>query len=108
MPSTYTLEGYSVHDVHSVVYLSITVYIHEYEYMVDTNSRYSCTKLIYIYSVFPYSYIETQVWENEKLKWEHEPERRVFPRNFEFSQTSTSVYITYGNTGKMFSISFIK
>ena len=46
--------------------------------------------------------IETrvEVWENEKLKWEHEPVGRVFPRNFEFSQTSTSVSITYGNTGK--------
>ena len=39
-----------------------------------------------------------EVWENEKLKWEHEPAGRVFPRNFEFSQTSTSVSITRGNT----------
>ena len=46
--------------------------------------------------------IETrvEVWENEKLKWEHEPVGRVFPRYFEFSQTSTSVSITYENTGK--------
>ena len=37
--------------------------------------------------------IETpvEVWENEKLKWEHEPVGRVFQRYFEFSQTSTSV-----------------
>ena len=46
--------------------------------------------------------IETrvEVWENEKLKWEREPVERVFPRNFEVPQTSTSVFITYGNTGK--------
>ena len=46
--------------------------------------------------------IETrvEVWENEKLKWEDEPAGRVFPRYFEFSQTSTSVSITYGNTEK--------
>ena len=48
--------------------------------------------------MFPYSYIETrlEVWENEKLKWEHKPVGRVFPRNFEFSQTSTSVSILTG------------
>ena len=39
-----------------------------------------------------------EVWENEKLKLEHVG--RVFPRNFEFSRTSTSVSITYGITGK--------
>ena len=43
-----------------------------------------------------------EVWENEKLEWEHESVGRVFPRNFEFSQTSTRVSITYGY------ISFIK
>ena len=37
-----------------------------------------------------------EVWENEKLKWEHESARQVFPRYFEFSQTSTSVS-THGN-----------
>ena len=51
---------------------------------------------------FPCSHtvIETrvEVWENAKLKWEHGPAGRVFPRNFEFFQTSTSVSITYGNT----------
>ena len=30
----------------------------------------------------------------------NEREKSVFPHYFEFSQTSTSVYITYGNTGK--------
>ena len=45
--------------------------------------------------------IQVEVWENEKLKWEHEHILwLVFPRNFEFSQTSTSVSITYGNMGK--------
>ena len=46
--------------------------------------------------------VETRVdvWENEKLKWEHEPIGRVFPRYFEFSQTFTSVSITYGSTLK--------
>ena len=69
--------------------------------------------------------IETrvEVQKNEKLRWEHAPAGRVFPiklldiipicvlqyvyyfygfpRYFEFSQTnSTSVSITYGNTGK--------
>ena len=46
--------------------------------------------------------IETrvEVWENEKLQWEHEPVGRVFPRYFEFSQTFRSVYLTYGNTVK--------
>ena len=58
-------------------------------------------KKLKTFSVFPYSYRNTQeVWENEKLKWEHEPVGQVFPRNFEFSQISTSVPITYGNTGK--------
>ena len=54
--------------------------------------------------------IETrvEVWESEKLKWEHEPVGRVFPRYLEFSQTFISVSITYGNTEKMFSVSFIK
>ena len=55
-------------------------------------------------TVFPcfHTVIETRVkvWENVKLKWEHEPVGQVFPRNFEFSQTCTSVSITYGNTGK--------
>ena len=49
-----------------------------------------------------------EVWENEKLQVGHEPVERVFPRYFEFSQTSTGVSITYENTGEMFSISFIK
>ena len=49
---------------------------------------------------FPCSHtvIETQVvlvWKDEKLKWEHKPVGRVFPCNFEFSQTTTSVSITY-------------
>ena len=41
------------------------------------------------FSVFPYRVIErlVEVWENEKLKWE-------------FSQTFTSVSITYRNTVK--------
>ena len=43
-----------------------------------------------------------EVWENEKLKWEHEPAWQVFPRYFEFSQTFTSVSITYGNMGNVF------
>ena len=40
------------------------------------------------FSVFQYS-IETrvEVWENEKLQWEHEHIGRMFPRNFVFSQT---------------------
>ena len=38
-----------------------------------------------------------EVWDNEKLKWEHKPTGRVFPCHFNFSQTFT---ITYGNTGK--------
>ena len=44
--------------------------------------------------------IETrvEVWGNEELQWEHEPVGRVFPRNFDFSQTSTSVSIMYGHT----------
>ena len=48
--------------------------------------------------------IETrvEVWENEKLKWEYEPVGRVFPRNFEFSQTSTSVSRAYGDTENVF------
>ena len=46
--------------------------------------------------------IETrvEVWENEKLKWEHKPVGRVFPHNFEFSQTSTSVSINVCKHGK--------
>ena len=50
--------------------------------------------------------IETRVkvWEDEKLKSEHEPVGREFPRNLKFFQTSTSVSITYENTGKMVSI----
>ena len=52
--------------------------------------------------MFPYSLMETrvEVWENEKLQWKHELVGRVFPRYFEFSQTFTSVSITYGNTEK--------
>ena len=52
--------------------------------------------------------IETrvEVWENEKLKWEHEPVGRVFPSHLELSETSTSVSITHGNREKMFSICF--
>ena len=48
--------------------------------------------------------IETrvEVWENEKLKWEHEHAGRVFPRYFEFSQTSTSISITVSKHGKCF------
>ena len=46
-----------------------------------------------------YIELRVEVRENEKLKWEREI-GRVFLRNFEFSQTSTSVSITYGNTGK--------
>ena len=42
-----------------------------------------------------------EVLEDEKLKWEHEPVERVFARYSEFSRTSTSVSITYGNTGKI-------
>ena len=34
------------------------------------------------------------------MQWEHEPIERVFSRYFEFSQTFTSVSITYGITGK--------
>ena len=48
----------------------------------------------------PYSYFYTSgsLGEpNEKFKLEHEPAGRVFPRNFEFSQTSTSVSKTYAN-----------
>ena len=36
------------------------------------------------------------------------PSWRVFPCDFVFSQTSTSVSMTYGNTGQMFPISFLK
>ena len=36
------------------------------------------------------------------------PYGRVFPCYFEFSQTSTSVSVTYGNREKMSSISFYK
>ena len=36
--------------------------------------------------------------ENGK-KWEHEPTGRVFPRYFEFFQTSTSVFIIYVKLG---------
>ena len=49
-----------------------------------------------------------EVWENEKLKWEHEPIGRMFPRNFEFSQTSTSVCTMYVNTGKKYLYFFYK
>ena len=49
-----------------------------------------------------------EVWENEKLKWEHKPVVRVFQRNSKFSQTFTSVSITVCKHGEMFSISFIK
>ena len=38
--------------------------------------------------------------ENEKLKWEHKPAGPITPRYFVFSQTSTSVFKTYGNMGK--------
>ena len=42
-----------------------------------------------------------EVWEKEKLKcMEHDSARQVFPRYCEFSQISTSVSITYGNSGK--------
>ena len=34
-----------------------------------------------------------EVWENEKLKWEHETVGRVFPRYFEFSQVFTNVSV---------------
>ena len=52
--------------------------------------------------------IRVEVWEDDKLKWEYEPAvfPRVFPRYLEFSQTSTSVSITYGNT-EIVSISFV-
>ena len=40
-----------------------------------------------------------EVWENERLQWEHEPTGRVFPCYFEFSQTFTRASITYGNKG---------
>ena len=34
-----------------------------------------------------------KVWKNEKLKWEeHDPAGWVFPRYFEFSQTSMHEY----------------
>ena len=38
--------------------------------------------------------IETrvEVWENEKLKWEQQTVGRVFPRYFEFSQTSIECF----------------
>ena len=41
-------------------------------------------------------------WENEKLKWEHEPPRRVFRRYFKFTKTFTSISITCGNTENVF------
>ena len=41
-----------------------------------------------------------EVWENEKLKWEHEPVGRVFQRNSKFSETFTSVSITVCKHGK--------
>ena len=40
--------------------------------------------------------------------WEHEPVEWVFTRNFEFSQTSTSVSIMYGNMGIFFFYFFYK
>ena len=45
---------------------------------------------------------QVEVWENEKLNWKLEG--RVFPRYFEFSQTSTSVSTTYEDRGEMSSI----
>ena len=53
--------------------------------------HFSCFRIVFETRV--------EVWENEKLKWEYELIRRMFPRNFDFFQTSTSVSITYGNTG---------
>ena len=41
-----------------------------------------------------------EVWQNEKLQWEHKPTGQVFPRYFEFSQTFMSVSILYGNIVK--------
>ena len=43
--------------------------------------------------------IEIRVGVGRTIKWEHEPAQRVFPRYFACLQTSTSVSITYRNTG---------
>ena len=53
--------------------------------------------------MFPYSYRNTNgsLGEREiEVGITRARIERVFPRNSEFSQTSTSVSVTYGNTGK--------
>ena len=47
------------------------------------------------FSMFPYSYIYRDTSGSLRER-DIEVETRVSPRNFEFSQTSTSVSITYG------------
>ena len=54
---------------------------------------FSWKRHLFCISYDPIHFFETlrEVLENEKLKREHEPGRRVFPRYFEFSQTFASV-----------------
>ena len=59
--------------------------------------------------MFPYSYRNTSGSLGEReIDVGTQARRGVFPHNSEFSQTSTSVSITYGNMGEIFSISSIK
>ena len=76
-----------------------------------TNLFVSVTQSLYKISRYMWNVANLKTifkYADLNLKWEHEPSGRVFPRYFEFSQTFTTVSITNGNTGKTFSISFIK